>query len=80
MTEESPQPIDECSMVVRSTNVPDTNTVNSNAGLGTEPAPPAAADVERQKLPAEVILHLTNFLKENCPTKSGAPTVQYDNM
>lgn len=36
-----------------------------------------SSDVKRQKLPAEVILHLCNFLKDNCPTKSGASTVQY---
>jgi len=36
-----------------------------------------SSDVKRQKLPAEVILQLHNFIKENCPTKSGAPRVQY---
>jgi hypothetical protein len=36
-----------------------------------------AADVKRQKLPAEVILHVINYIKDNCPTKSGAPRVEY---
>jgi hypothetical protein len=35
-----------------------------------------AHDVKRQKWPAEAILHLINYLKDNCPTKSGSPRVE----
>jgi hypothetical protein len=35
-----------------------------------------SSDVKRQKLPAEVILHLLNYIKDNCPTKSGSPRVE----
>ena len=34
-------------------------------------------DVSRQKLPVEVLLRVINYIKENCPTKSGAPRVEY---
>ena len=33
--------------------------------------------VKRQKLPAEAVLHLINYIKDNCPAKSGAPRVEY---